>query len=306
MTPDDASVPTTGAQFDAMLGQGLDEALAPESTGDQPETPQGAEETVDTGTEDTLPESIETGNEAEQPDDDSPEIVADVLALVDSDDKQALKTRIADMGKGIEKLKARDAQNAGSVQWINQTFDNAVKGDQEAIKALDEAFTFRGTSLTDFAIQHLSTQLGIDPADFNDYFPNSQVPAKQANQPDPKVAQLEQKLAAIEAKTQTQEWANRYGAPMAEYVEKTLGLKFDVATLAEARSQFPAKASADDIVKAVMKTNPDAYLKAKANEASPDRPPNNAYVSKGGKSAPKLDPAVILNDPLAFERLMKS
>ena len=292
MTTNEESVPTTDAQFDAMLTS----AVFGDGEEDDPEDPTEAlaEETEEEDDEPTSNDPIATG-EPEESDDVSPAI-ADVVSLIEKGATEAAKQRLGEYSKGLEKLQQQRAEAMQVVSNVEAMYEGLAQGDERAIQDLQMVLGHLGTSIEDL----FAKATGIDPDTILEFAPDAKV-SKPSAAPSKEFEALRKEIEALKAGNEAQKWASTFGPTIAQAVEQKTGMKFDIATLQEARQYMPQRASVEDIVKAVMKANPEAYLKAFNAVSKPVPAPKEASVSRGGKSAPKLDANAILKDPRLFE-----
>jgi hypothetical protein len=82
--------------------------------------------------------------------------------------------------------------------------------------------------------------------------------------PDPKETALEARVAKIESEKAATDWIVSTGSKVASAVAKETGLTFTPEQLYQATRYLKNGASVDDVRKAVMKSDPDAYDKAVA------------------------------------------
>lgn len=274
-----------------------------DSTVDDAET--GIEESADdlietqdeTQQEDDTPDIIDTGVEGDDDESDVPSTVDDVVQLIQGGDTEAAIKRLAEYGRGVEKLQAR-AENArvATLSEVSEFYADLGKGSDEALEHLETQILSKvGTSLADL----YARSIGLDKSELETLLEGGSIPSK-AQTDSKEVLELKARLERVEQGNATKEWVANYGSAIQSAVEKATGLTFPVDVLAQARYELKPKATVADIVKAVMKVNPDAYIEAdKAKKSRPDAP-STAMVQKGGKGGGKFDPAEMLKNRSAW------
>ena len=250
-------------------------------------------ETQDETQQEDIPDIIDTGVEGDDSESDVPLAVDDVAQLIRGGDAEAAIKRLAEYGRGVEKLQAR-AENAriATLSEVSEFYADLGKGSEEALEHLETKILSQvGTSLADL----YARSIGLDKSELETLLEGGNIPSK-APTDSKEVLELKARLERVEQGNATKEWTANYGSAIQSAVEKATGLTFPVDVLASARHEFKAKATVQDIVKAVMKVNPDAYIDAdKAKKSRPDAPVT-AMVQKGGKGGGKFDPAEMLKN----------
>ena len=246
--------------------------------------------------EDNVPDIIDTGVEGDD-DTEVPSTVDDVVQLIQGGDTEAAIKRLAEYGRGVEKLQAR-AENAriATLSEVSEFYADLGKGSEEALEHLESQILSKvGTSLADL----YARSIGLDKSELETLLEGGSIPSK-APADSKEVLELKARLERVEQGNATKEWVANYGSAIQSAVEKATGLTFPVDVLAQARYELKPKATVADIVKAVMKVNPDAYIEAdKAKKTRPDAPVT-AMVQKGGKGGGKFDPAEMLKNRSAW------
>jgi hypothetical protein len=255
-------------------------------------------EQVETTDEPTLPDSIDTGIDGEDDEEDHPSNFADVRKLIQDGDAETALQRLSEMDKGIEKLKARTENVRNEVlSELSGFYDQIAAGDPEAIEALDQqVFGKKGTSLK--AV--FAASIGLDADDLDVLLDGGEVTRKEAPKTNKELEALKAEVNAIKQEKLDAEWSNQYGSAIQKYLRDATGIDVPVDVLAKARHLFPKKASVSDIEEAVMQVNPRAYRTALASKGAKTTPAS-ATVSRGGKGSSLPSAEELLSDPRKFE-----
>lgn len=273
-------------------------------TADVETTQPDTEQVVETTDEPTLPESINTGIDSDDDEEDHPSNFADVRKLIQDGDSETALQRLSEMDKGIEKLKARSENVRNEVLTeLSSFYDQIASGDPDAIDALDtQVFGKKGTSLK--AV--FAASIGLDPEDLDVLLDGGEVTRKEAPKTNKELEALKAEVNAIKQEKLDAEWSNQYGSAIQKYLRDATELDIPVDVLAKARHLFPKKASVSDIEEAVMQVNPRAYRAAIAAKGSAKTTPASATISRGGKGSSIPSAQELLDDPAKFEAYMAS
>lgn len=272
-------------------------------TADVETTQLDTEQEVETTDEPTLPESIDTGIDGEDDEDDSPSNFADVRKLIQDGDSETALQRLSEMDKGIEKLKARTENVRNEVLTeLSSFYDQIASGDPDAIEALDtQVFGKKGTSLK--AV--FASSIGLDTEDLDVLLDGGEVTRKEAPKTNTELEALKAEVNAIKQEKLDSEWTNQYGSAIQKYLRDATELDIPLDVLAKARHLFPKKASVSDIEEAVMQVNPRAY-RAALSARGAKTTPASATISRGGKGSSIPSAQELLDDPAKFEAYMAS
>lgn len=266
----------------------------------QPDTDQQEPEDVQ---ETTIPEFIDTG-EGDDTEDESPSNVADVERLIEEGDKEAALKRLAEINKGIEKLKSKPEQIRSEVfTELNTFYDAVAEGNPKAIEDLDnEVFGKRGTSLK--AV--FAASIGLEADELDILLDGGEVKPKAAPKQDKTIEALKADVEAIKKDKADREWIGKFGSSIQKYLRDATELDIPVDVIASARHLLPRTASVSDIEEAVMQVNPRAYREALAKRGSAKTTPAAATISRGGKGSSTPSPDELLSDPDKFMAYLQS
>lgn len=201
------------------------------------------------GEESDEDDPLELGLEAEEEDDadNSDNPLNDLRTLITQDPAKALE-RVAQVEQGLLKLQTQKAEAETFRDSIDAVFKGLEEGNTTAIAQFEQVL-YDNTGLTYQSLAELSEGKAITP----------QKPAES-----PKLELLERKLNALEQERASTKWIQETGKVVAERVAKVTGLEFAPELVWEAKALLKKGSTEDDVRKAIMRTNPDAYDKAVA------------------------------------------
>lgn len=219
---------------------------------ENPEVEQSEELTEDEvveGEESDEDEPLELGleDEEEEDADNSDQPLNDLRNLITQDPARALE-RVAQVEQGLLKLQTQKAEAESFRDSIDTVFKGLEAGDTDAIAQFEQVL-YDNTGLTYQSLATLSEGGTITP----------QKPAES-----PKIELLERKLNALEQERASSKWIQETGKTVADRVAKVTGLEFAPELIWEAKNLLKKGSTEEDVRKAIMRTNPDAYDKAVA------------------------------------------
>ena len=196
-------------------------------------------------------------DEADQQD----EPLSDLKELILADPERALE-RTAQVEAGLVKLQAQKLEAESFVSGIDTVFQGLERGDKDAISQFEKVL-YDNTGLT---FKTLADMQAGDSSGFEN--------AKLAN--------LERKLEALENERAASKWIAEVGSVVASQVARETGLEFSPEQLWMARPHLQRGATVEDVRKAVMRVDPDAYDRAVAKRDGTKSPvPRSATLPTG-------------------------
>lgn len=222
------------------------------------------EPTIDTPETDETPltePEPEPPNAEEKAEDGKLEPLADLKDLIQTDPDRALE-RTAQVEAGLIKLQAQKQEAESFVAGIDTVFKGLERGDLDAVSEFERVL-YDHTGLTYQGLVDLKK--GDRSAVENS-----------------KIAILERKLEALENHRAEAAWIAEIGTPVASQVDRETGLEFSPEQLWRARPHLQSGATAEDVRKAVMRVDPDAYDRAVAKRDGSMSPvPRSATMPTG-------------------------
>jgi len=226
--------------------QGLD---TQEPTVEESEELTEDEEEVEESEESDEEEPLELGldEDEEEEGDNADQPLADLRNLITQDPARALE-RVAQVEQGLLKLQTQKAEAEQFRDSIDTVFKGLEAGNTDAIAQFEQVL-YDNTGLTYQSLATLSEGGSITP----------QKPAES-----PKLELLERKLNALEQERASSKWIQETGKTVADRVARVTGLEFAPELIWDAKSLLKKGSTEEDVRKAIMRTNPDAYDKAVA------------------------------------------
>ena len=189
------------------------------------------------------------------------EPLLDLKELIVTDPERALE-RTAQVEAGLVKLQAQKQEAETFVTGIDTVFQGLERGDKTAITQFEQVL-YNNTGMT---YQTLADLQNGDSTAFEN--------AKFAN--------LERKLEALENERAATTWISEVGTSVAGQVARETGLEFSPEQLWMARPYLHRGATVEDVRKAVMRVDPDAYDRAVARRDGAKSPvPRSATLPTG-------------------------
>ena len=226
------------------------------------EDEESKEDTIDGDSTEEEDEPLDMGLE---PDDeiDTQSPLSDLIELIKTNPEAAV-LRASQVSDGLVKLQAQKEEAESFVRPIQAMFEGFAKRDAESINEFERVL-YENTNLT--LEDLIAIQGGTSP---------------QQRGNDPKVETLEKRLDRIEQERAATDWITSTGAKSSAQIAKVTGLEFSPEVLWQARQYLKPGAGVDDVRKAVMRVNPDAYDKAVAKRDGVKEPvPKGASMPTG-------------------------
>lgn len=225
----------------------------------------------------------EAEDDTEASDDDVDVEFSDLRAYVVAGKTDEALKRISAHEKGLAQLRSKYEQQGAVMQGMESMFKAIADGDTEAMLTFEDNFE-----------KTFGKRISV-------YQDDVEKPERKAG-PDPVVSQLQKEIADLKTRLETKDWSSGLGKQISETVEKAKGLKFSPDVLWEAKKFLPkgGRISPDDVVKAVMKADPEAYLKATENAGSKKAAPVPKGAGLPRAPKPTAQDAAALLDPKNF------
>jgi hypothetical protein len=211
--------------------------------------------------DDTDLEDDELDEDQEDEADQQYEPLSDLKELIITDPERALE-RTAQVEAGLVKLQVQKHQAESFVSGIDTVFQGLERGDPTAVSQFEQVL-YDNTGLTYQSLADMQT------GDSSGY-------------ENAKLANLERKLEALENERAASQWVTEVGSVVASQVARETGLEFSPEQLWMARPYLHRGATVEDVRKAVMRVDPDAYDRAVARRDGTKSPvPRSATLPTG-------------------------
>jgi hypothetical protein len=261
MPPDEELTLDTQEETTEELDETTDETEEVEEVADQDDDQEEEDEESEGIPDDAFGDEDESDN--------SNEPLGDLKALV-KDNPEAL-ARASQVEAGLIKLQNQKAELETYALPMSSFVKGVNEGDVESLKVWDDALHEK----TGVRLRDILTFMGEEAKTGGQSVDNS------------KLTNIEKKLEALETERAATKWITETGAVVASQVARETGLEFSPELLWLARPYLQKGAKVEDVRKAVMRVDPDAYDRAVALRDGGKKPVPIGAKLPSGKTGSK-------------------